>query len=116
MSLRKARVIGVSVLCGLWLCPEMAKADRIEPQSDTVSVLNDVTGGILPLTEPGDRQDSVEKNTLMVPMIAFDFTELDGTPSDELTFDPFTITFFSDLPVDLLKEIKGRGSRQNRRR
>jgi hypothetical protein len=119
MSLRKPRVIGVSMLCGLCLCPETARADRIDPESETLStlslngfnkakipILNDVMDGMFPLTEPGDKQDSGENDTLTVPKITFDFTELDGTPSDELTFDPFTIMFFSDLPTDLPKGIK----------
>jgi len=116
----RSTVVVVSMLCGVFFSPERANANRIDPDSDTLStfsltgfnkdklpVLGTVKDGTLSLPEPGDKKDSGEKNSLAVAKIAFNFTELDKEPSDELTFDPFTIKFFSDLPPpDLPEGIK----------
>jgi hypothetical protein len=116
----RSTVVSVSLLCGVFLSPEVANANRIDPNSDTLltlsltgfnkdklPVLGAVKDGTLSLPEPVAKKDSGEKNSLGVPKIAFNFTELDKEPSDELTFDPFTIKFFSDLPApDLPEGIK----------
>src|SRR5215471_9863811 len=73
---------------------------------DKLPILGEVKGGAITLPEPGDKKDTGDKNSLTVPKIAFNFTELDKEPSDELTFDPFTIQFFSDVPAHLPEGIK----------
>jgi hypothetical protein len=115
--LHKLTVVGSLVLCMILFLPRTVRGDAVTADSDMLSVLS-LTGfnkdkqpilgeGVkLTLPEPGDKKDAGEKNMLAVPKIAFNFTELMDQPSDELTFDPFTIKFFSDLPADLPKGIK----------
>jgi hypothetical protein len=76
------------LLYGVFFAPERANANRIDPDSDTLStrsltgfnkdklpVLGAVKDGTLSLPEPDDKKDSGEKNSLAAPKIAFNFTE-----------------------------------------
>jgi len=116
------RLVGVGIWasCALLVSLGVVRASTIDPDSDTVSalsltgfnkgqpVLGEVMGGKLSLAEPGGKQDPGEKNMLTVPKILFDFTEpgVMSESSDELAFDSFTISFFSDMPANLPSGIK----------
>jgi len=71
----RSTVVVVSMLCGVFFSPERANANRIDPDSDTLStrsltgfnkdklpVLGAVKDGTLSLPEPDDKKDSGEKN------------------------------------------------------